>query len=200
MRNTFAFCRRASTLPIYTTHSSPSNAHAAALATPCCPAPVSATMRRFPIRFASRAWPTALLILCAPVCARSSRLSRTRESPTARASRGASVSGVGNDKVAQPRRDRLYSASERLRATRPSRRHGGHEGLGQVLPAEIAVPPRSRLDDHACTVRLIDAIPWINGAGSAARMSAVPISTALTRAGRSCASFTVSIPDSATRI
>ena len=35
---------------------------------PCCPAPVSAITRGLPIRFASSAWPTALLILWAPVC------------------------------------------------------------------------------------------------------------------------------------
>ena len=34
-------------------------------------------MRFAPKRFASSVWPTALLILCAPVCARSSRLSQT---------------------------------------------------------------------------------------------------------------------------
>ena len=48
------------------------NAAAVAEATPCCPAPVSATMRFFPIRLTSSACPNALLILCAPVCARSS--------------------------------------------------------------------------------------------------------------------------------
>ena len=38
-------------------------AHTAAVATPCWPAPVSAIMRVFPIRLASSACPTALLIL-----------------------------------------------------------------------------------------------------------------------------------------
>ena len=47
--------------------------HGVAAATPCCPAPVSATMRRLPRRPASTAWPSALLSLCAPVCRRSSR-------------------------------------------------------------------------------------------------------------------------------
>ena len=49
-------------------------AQAVAAATPCCPAPVSATTRRLPIRTASSACPKALLILWAPVWARSSRL------------------------------------------------------------------------------------------------------------------------------
>ena len=48
-------------------------AHTVAAATPCWPAPVSAMMRCLPMRYASRPWPSALLILCAPVCARSSR-------------------------------------------------------------------------------------------------------------------------------
>jgi len=45
-----------------------------AVATPCCPAPVSAMMRFFPMRLASRIWPMQLLILCAPVWSKSSRL------------------------------------------------------------------------------------------------------------------------------
>ena len=46
-----------------------------AVATPCWPAPVSAMMRRLPMRRASSTWPSVLLILCAPVWQRSSRLS-----------------------------------------------------------------------------------------------------------------------------
>ena len=38
-----------------------------AVATPCCPAPVSAMMRVLRMRRASRIWPSVLLILCAPV-------------------------------------------------------------------------------------------------------------------------------------
>ena len=51
------------------------------MATPCCPAPVSAMMRLLPMRLASSAWPSALLILCAPVCVRSSRLRKMRAPP-----------------------------------------------------------------------------------------------------------------------
>ena len=58
-------------------HSSPSSAHAVAAATPCWPAPVSAITRGLPMRQASSACPSALLILCEPVCVRSSRLSQT---------------------------------------------------------------------------------------------------------------------------
>src|SRR5207302_4385135 len=78
--------------------------------------------------------------------------------------------------------------------------HGGHERLGQVLPAELAVAPGPRLRDHACTARLIDAMLWMSGDGSSARISAVPMSTASTRAGSMRASSTEAMPDSATRI
>ncbi|KAG1524523.1 hypothetical protein G6F50_018521 [Rhizopus delemar] len=67
---------------MYTTPSRPSRAATVALATPCWPAPVSAMMRFLPIRAASRAWPMVLLILCAPVWFRSSRLSRICAPPT----------------------------------------------------------------------------------------------------------------------
>lgn len=43
------------------------------VATPCCPAPVSAMMRFLPMRLHSSAWPSELLILWAPVWFRSSR-------------------------------------------------------------------------------------------------------------------------------
>ena len=43
------------------------------VATPCCPAPVSAMMRRLFMRRHSSACPSELLILCAPVWLRSSR-------------------------------------------------------------------------------------------------------------------------------
>ena len=49
-----------------------------AVATPCWPAPVSATSRLLPMRRASSAWPSTLLILCEPVWLRSSRLSSSR--------------------------------------------------------------------------------------------------------------------------
>lgn len=48
------------------------------VATPCWPAPVSAMMRRLVMRLHSRAWPRELLILCAPVWFRSSRLKKMR--------------------------------------------------------------------------------------------------------------------------
>ena len=73
MRSTLGACRRMSSEPMKTTHSSPKRAHAVAVATPCWPAPVSAMILVLPRRRASTTWPSALLILCAPVWLRSSR-------------------------------------------------------------------------------------------------------------------------------
>ena len=72
----------------------PNNAAAVAVATPCWPAPVSAIDARLPMRRVSSAWPMTLLILCEPVCVRSSRLSSTR-TPSCSDSRWHSVTGVG---------------------------------------------------------------------------------------------------------
>ena len=74
IRSTFGAWRWMSSSPMNTTHGSSSRAHAVAVATPCCPAPVSAITRDLPRRRVSSAWPSALLILWAPVWARSSRL------------------------------------------------------------------------------------------------------------------------------
>ncbi len=79
---------------MYTVQGNPSRAQAAAVATPCWPAPVSATMRFAPSFCASRPCPSALLILCAPVCARSSRFSQTF-APQRSESRPAKVNAVG---------------------------------------------------------------------------------------------------------
>ena len=57
----------------YTTHFSPNLAQTVAVATPCCPAPVSAMIRVLPMRRARMIWPKTLLILCAPVWFSSSR-------------------------------------------------------------------------------------------------------------------------------
>ena len=48
-----------------------------AVATPCCPAPVSAIILFLPNFFANNACPTVLFILCAPVWFRSSLLNQT---------------------------------------------------------------------------------------------------------------------------
>mmetsp|Transcript_13628 Transcript_13628/g.32994 ORF Transcript_13628/g.32994 Transcript_13628/m.32994 type:complete len:248 (-) Transcript_13628:604-1347(-) len=92
-------------------HSKPSLAHMVAVATPCCPAPVSAMMRGFPIFFARMACPIALLILCAPVCARSSLLSQMVAPPHISVSRSALCSGVG-----PPTKSRRYSSSSARKA------------------------------------------------------------------------------------
>ena len=75
-----------------------------------------------------------------------------------------------------------------------------HERLGEILAAELAVSTGLRCRDHTLTVRLIEAMPWMSGPGSSARMRAVPTSTASTRAGSIRASSTDAMPDSATRI
>ncbi len=73
MRKTLSAWRSTSTSPMYTSHERPRSAAAVADATPCWPAPVSAMMRFLPMRWASNAWPSTLLILWAPVWHRSSR-------------------------------------------------------------------------------------------------------------------------------
>ena len=94
IRNTLSSCRAMSFVPMYTVQPRPRCAATVAVATPCWPAPVSATSAVLPIRWASRPWPSALLILWLPVWARSSRLSSTR-TPSASDRRIASVTGVG---------------------------------------------------------------------------------------------------------
>ena len=94
MRCTLGRWRRMSATPMYTTHSMPSRAHTVAVATPCWPAPVSAMMRRLPMRLASSACPSALLSLCDPVWLRSSRFRYTGH-PARSDSRRARYSGVG---------------------------------------------------------------------------------------------------------
>ena len=94
MRHTLSAWRSTSTAPMYTVQSRPNSAAAVAVATPCWPAPVSAIMRRLPMRRVSSAWPSTLLILCEPVCVRSSRFSSTR-TPSRSESRWHSVTGVG---------------------------------------------------------------------------------------------------------
>src|SRR6185503_1871066 len=95
MRATLGAWRSTSVAPMNTTQGMSNSAQAVAVATPCWPAPVSAITRVLPIRFVSSAWPSALLSLCEPVWARSSRLSRIRAPPACAVSRAASVSGVG---------------------------------------------------------------------------------------------------------
>src|SRR5438445_35215 len=106
-----------------------------------------------------------------------------------------------SDPVAQETRELVLESG--LRPCRePGRlelRDGRHERLRQVLAAELAVAPRSRRGDHTLTVLLIAVIPRMSGAGSPARMSEVPTSTASTRAGSRRASSTDVMPDSATR-
>ena len=59
--------RQVSSLPMKISHSIPIKVAAVAVATPCCPAPVSAITRVFPIFFARSTCPSTLFILWAPV-------------------------------------------------------------------------------------------------------------------------------------
>ena len=94
------------------------------VATPCWPAPVSAMMRVLPMRRASSAWPSALLILCAPVWSRSSRLSQTGRP----------------DRLGEPRAPRrAASGGRRSRAAGARGRPGSRRRRG---PAPT--PPRAR--------------------------------------------------------
>ena len=125
-------------------HSMPKRAHTVALATPCWPAPVSATMRRLPSRRASSAWPTALLILCAPVWARSSRLSQMRAPPTsAREPLGEVERRLAADVVAPQRGElgRERRVGERVGERGLELVERRHHRLGHEAPAEAAEAP-----------------------------------------------------------
>ena len=73
IRATLGAWRLISTSPIKTMHSKFIKAQTVAVATPCCPAPVSAMMRFLPKCLASKICPMVLFILCAPVWHKSSR-------------------------------------------------------------------------------------------------------------------------------
>src|ERR687885_160756 len=78
-------------------------------------------IRRLPIRCASKPWPTALLILCAPVCARSSRFSHTAPEPIRAAKRLASYSGVGRPTYVLSRRlSSAWNAASLMAARKPA--------------------------------------------------------------------------------
>src|ERR1700733_14620656 len=132
MRNTSIPCLSMSRSPMKTAQPRPRRAAADAAATPCCPAPVSATRAVLPILTASSACAIVLLILWLPVCARSSRLSSTR-TPSAADSRAAPVTGVGR-----------LGAEARIGPGGPespleflARRN---QGLGDEAPAEWTEP------------------------------------------------------------
>ena len=105
MRPTFGAWRAMSTSPMYTVQGRPMRAQAAAVATPCWPAPVSAITRFAPMRLASSTWPIELLILCAPVCARSSRLNQISAPQRADSRR------IGDSAVGRPTKSRSSAAS-----------------------------------------------------------------------------------------
>ncbi len=124
---------------MYTTHSRPKRAQTVAVATPCWPAPVSAMMRRLPIRRASSAWPIVLLILWAPVWFRSSRLSTTRG-----AGLRAEARGLGE------RRGPAHELREQAVELRPERGIGPR---GVVQRGQLVQRRDERLGHVAAAVR-----------------------------------------------
>src|SRR5262249_42784688 len=140
MRKTLSAWRSTSSSPMYTVHSSPSRAAAVAVATPCWPAPVSATSRVLPMRLVSSAWPSTLLILCEPVWLRSSRLSRSRI-PSWGPRLVHSVSRAGPPGVVGERGGELgpeAGAGPRLPEALVQLVAGGDQRLGDLHPAVVA--------------------------------------------------------------
>ena len=123
---------------MYTVQGKPARAQAAAAATPCCPAPVSATTRLAPSRRARCAWPSALLILWAPVWARSSRLIHT-SAPQAFDKPRARVSGVGrpiHSRRSSSNAPIARSSAKNSRALRSRRESAGISVSGAKRAAE----------------------------------------------------------------
>ncbi len=136
IRNTFSSCRAMSRSPMYTVQPRPRCAAIVAVATPCWPAPVSATSAVLPSRRASRAWPATLLILWLPVWARSSRLNSTR-TPSSADSRGAPLTGVGRPAYSPSRPSspaRKSSSAQAARNSRSSSWHAGTRASGTNRP------------------------------------------------------------------
>ena len=133
-----------SSSPMYTTHGRPKWAHAVAVATPCCPAPVSAITRVLFIRSVSRAWPSVLLILWAPVWLRSSRLSQIWAPPICSLSRRAWYSGDGRPTKCLQQVVELglkRRVGPRLGVLGVELVEGVDQRLGHIPPAEVAEPP-----------------------------------------------------------
>ena len=171
MRHTFSAWRSTSTAPMYTVHSRPNSAAAVAVATPCCPAPVSAITRCLPMRRVSSACPSTLLILCEPVCVRSSRFEQHAHAEPLReplalgdgrrpARVGREQVGVlGAELVVGPRGAEL--ALELL--------EGGDQRLGHEAPAELAEPARARpargREDRGARAHRERALSWADCTG-----------------------------------
>ena len=131
-------------------------AAAVAVATPCWPAPVSAMMRCLPSLFASRIWPSALLILCAPVWQRSSRL---RKSAPRVLSRGVEALGEPFGSVERRRSPDVVREKPAPLALELGALHvrferslelfeSGNERFSDETPAEFAVVSDSRERSH----------------------------------------------------
>src|SRR3954451_24444251 len=123
-------------------HSSPKRAQTVAVATPCCPAPVSATTRVLPRRCASSAWPSALLSLCAPVCSRSSRFRDSRYQ--VRTARHASAGSAVRRRFGRARRGRPGTTRRRSLRASPhrARRAPGSASRGRSAPRTSRTGPQ----------------------------------------------------------
>ena len=139
MRPTFGAWRSMSTEPIYTVQGMPSRAQAAADATPCWPAPVSAMTRFAPSFFASSTCPIGVVDLVragvreifalqphfrAPALRQRARV-RQRRRPADPAAAARREIRRGKSRIAQVAIDAGLQAIERR-----------HERLGHVAPAE----------------------------------------------------------------
>ena len=144
------------------------------------PAPVSATTRLLPMRFTSRAWPIALLILCAPVWQRSSRLSQTRQPSVSGEPRGVGERRGPAHEVAQARRElgrgRRGRAARRrrpppARAAAPSgsRARSGRRRGRSVPSRRVSSPSPHRVDERAHLGRVLLARRGLHAAGDVHR-------------------------------
>ena len=126
-----------------------------AVATPCWPAPVSAMTRRLPMRWASSAWPSTLLILCEPVWFRSSRLSSTRHAEllrqAARLGEGRGPAGVVAQQAVELGAERRVGP--RLAERRLELGARRHQRLGDEPAAEVAEAPVVARVAHHRSVR-----------------------------------------------
>ena len=140
MRPTLGAWRSMSTAPMYTVHGRPTRAQAAAVATPCWPAPVSATMRVTPSRLASSAWPERVVDLVRAgvreilALEPHFRAPGLRELGRMRQRRGAAhpAPQLGRQLVLE------ILGMQVLLQTRFEFLEGGHQRLGDVAPAEGA--------------------------------------------------------------
>src|SRR5919204_2638957 len=112
-------------------------------------------IRRLPMRCASKPCPTALLILCAPVCARSSRFNHTGPEPMRSAKRLASYSGVGRPTYVLSRRSSSAWKASSLSASRNPASSSSRAGM---IVSGTYCPPYGPKRPRATDVALVGAM------------------------------------------